>query len=214
MFDGDTGAGGETTASAATETQTTTTDDIDGIDGLGDKGKEAIRKERVAAKAATDALKETQKKLADLERDKADRETAEAKAKEAEAAKKGEFEELATKREQERDAAKADATRLTAENDQFRAAMATGVAAGWKDLPEEVRKVGEKQHPEDDVLGRWSFLHDPDTKALVAKLTDKSETKRGNGRDPRPTGAGGLPTATQLADEMRRARGYPARSGD
>jgi len=77
-------------------------------------------------------------------KEKAEREAAEAKAREAEAAKKGEFEELATARERERDAAKAEAKTLAEENTELKAAMAEGITSGWKDLPEEVRKLGEK----------------------------------------------------------------------
>lgn len=101
---------------------------------------------------------------------------------------KGEFESARQKLTGDLTAAQTERDRLSAENDQLRAAMATGLEAGWKALPEPVRKVGEKQHPEADVLGRWQFLHDPDTQALVSSLAEKADTIRGNGHDPKPGG--------------------------
>lgn len=177
------GGGGES------EKAESTSDDLDKVEGLGDKGKEAIRKEREAAKAAADEAKAAKAERDALLKEKAEREAAESKAREEEAARKGEFETLAQKREAERDEAKTDVARLTSEMDQFKAAMAEGIKAGWKDLPEEVRKIGEKQHAEDDVLGRFQFLNDPDTKALVVKLTGSTEGKAAHGRDPKATGA-------------------------
>lgn len=176
------GGGGEA------EKTESTSDDLDKVEGLGDKGKEAIRKEREAAKAAADEAKAAKAERDALLKEKAEREAAESKAREEEAARKGEFETLAQKREAERDEAKAELTRLTSEVDQFKAAMAEGIKSGWKDLPDEVRKIGEKQHAEDDVLGRFQFLNDPDTKALVAKLTGSTEGKAAHGRDPKATG--------------------------
>lgn len=190
--------GEQKTDAAKAEGDDTAKDDLDGVEGLGDKGKEAIRKERAAAKAAADALKDVQKKLADLEKERDERTAAEAKAKDEEAAKKGEFEQLAAKREAERDEAKAEAATLKAENDQLRTAMAEGIAAGWKALPEAVRKIGEKQHDETDVLGRFQFLHDPDTAALVKELTEKGERKAGNGYSPKSSGDG------KVSDEDKR----------
>lgn len=189
------GGGGES------ETPVAAADDLDKVEGLGDQGKEAIRKEREAAKAAAQEAKAAKAERDALLKEKAEREAAEAKAREAEAAKKGEFEELATARERERDAAKAEAKTLAEENTALKAAMAEGITSGWKDLPEEVRKLGEKQHAEDDVLGRFAFLHDPDTKALVAKLTVSTEGKAAHGRDPRATG-----TSKATNEDARKAQ--------
>ena len=177
------GGGGEA------EKPETPSDDLDKVEGLGDKGKEVIRKEREAAKAAADEAKAAKAERDALLKEKAEREAAESKAREEEAARKGEFETLAQKREAERDAAKAEAKTLADENTELKAAMAEGITSGWKDLPDEVRKIGEKQHAEDDVLGRFRFLNDPDTKALVAKLTGSTEGKAAHGRDPRATGS-------------------------
>ncbi len=188
MLSPDEGGGGGGSSESATETaKPEQKDEFDGLD-LGDKGKEAIKREREARKAAEDARKTADDELATLRKEKADREAAEQKRKEKEAAEAGKFEELATTRERERDEAKTELTRLTSEVDQFKAAMTEGIKSGWKDLPDEVRKIGEKQHAEDDVLGRFQFLNDPDTKALVAKLTGSTEGKAAHGRDPKATG--------------------------
>jgi hypothetical protein len=158
-------------------------DDLDTIKDLGDAGKEAIRKERAAAKAAVDRAKAAEEERDALKAEKADREAAATKAQEEEAAKKGEFEALAKKREQERDAAKSEATSLKAENDQLRTAIAAVIDAEWKDLPKEVQDayMGE----DDDPIAKLAFL--PKGKALAVKLAGKTETKVGNGRDPKST---------------------------
>lgn len=192
---GSTNSDGGSGAATATET-TECKDDIDQIDGLGDKGKEAIRKEREAAKAAADRAKAAEKRLAELEREKSEREAADLKAKEDEAAKKGEFETLAKKREEERDEAKREATSLKAENDQLRAAIAAVLDAEWKALPDEVRDA--YLGAEDDPLAKLAFL--PKGKTLAAKLSEKAEHARGNGRDPK---AGG--TSERANDETARA---------
>lgn len=194
------GGGGGGSSESTTEATKEQKDEFDGLE-LGDKGKEAIKREREARKAAEDARKAADDELATLRKEKADREAAEQKRKEKEAAEAGKFEELATTRERERDEAKTEVTRLTSEVDQLKAAMASGIATGWKDLPEEVRKLGEKQHAEEDVLGRFRFLNDPDTKALVAKLTGSTEGKAAHGRDPRATG-----TSKATNEDARKAQ--------
>ncbi len=188
------GGGGES------ETPVAAADDLDKVEGLGDQGKEAIRKEREAAKAAADEAKAAKAERDALLKEKAEREAAESKAREEEAARKGEFETLAQKREAERDEAKAELTRLTGEVDQFKAAMAEGIKSGWKDLPDEVRKLGEKYHAEDDVLGRFRFLNDPDTKALVARHAPDGQ-KAAHGRDPKATG-----TSKPTNEDARKAQ--------
>lgn len=167
-----------------------TKDDLDGVEGLGDKGKEAIRKERAAAKAASDALKDVQKKLADLEQEKSDREAAEQKQRDKEAAEKGEWEALATKREGELKSAKDEATTLKGENDQLRTAITAVLDSEWKALPKEVQDA--YLGAEDDPLAKLAFL--PKGKALADKLAEK-EVKRGNGYQPKSTGDGKVPDA-------------------
>lgn len=134
-------------------------------------------------------LRKSIKAELDAERTAAE-ESARKKKEIDDAAAKGEFETAKQQLEADLTTAKTEATTLKGENDQLKEAMKAGLEAGWKDLPEEVRKLGEKQHADDDVLGRWTFLHDPDTKALVAKLTDKGERKAGNGYSPKSNGTG------------------------
>lgn len=202
MFDGEqgnAGAAGSESQASGTEAQGQQANQ-----GGGEKGddKEALKRMGEQRDAARAEAKKIQDERDALLKEKQEREAAEAKAKEEDAAKRGEFEALAKKREEERDAAKADVARLTADNDQYRAAMAEGIEAGWKALPEAVRKLGEKQHAEDDVLGRFRFLHDPDTTALVKQLTEKVGTTRGNGHDPKVSGTRG----TVSSDEARAAQ--------
>jgi len=148
--------------------------------------KAAADKARADAKADADAAAERERKA---------KEEADLKAK-------GEFEKVETQLKADLETAQTEATSLKAENDQYRAAMAEGIEAGWQALPEAVRKLGEKQHAEDDVLGRFRFLHDPDTAALVKQLSEKADAKRGNGHDPKPSGTRG----TVSSDEARAAQ--------
>ncbi len=166
---------------------------------LGEAGKAALDAERTARRTA-------EKRVKDLETAEQARTDAQRKADEAAAAKAGEWETLASKRERERDEATTEATTLRTEVDQLRAAMAGGLKDGWKALPDRLRKIGERLHGEDDVLGRWGFLHDPETVALARELTEKTPAARGNGADP-PAGANGTPTLAQTTDEFRRMHG-------
>jgi hypothetical protein len=192
----DSTADGETERGSATTAQYAATQTADATD-------DAIKKE---LRTRANKLQEERDALL---KEKEARETAEQKRKEREAAEAGKFEELAATRERERDEAKSEAISLKAENDQLREAMKAGIETGWKALPDSVRKLGEKQHPEDDprgILGRWQFLHDPDTIALVAELTVKGEAIRGNGRDPKLSGTAKANDADALAANASRYR--------
>ena len=191
MFDGDTGAGtAESESKPAAETRAEkseeTKDDLDGIEGIGDKGKDAIRKEREAAKAAREEAKAAKEERDALKAEKEKREAEEAAAKEKEAAAKGEWEALAVKREGELKTAKDEAAALKGENDQLKTAIGAVLDAEWKDLPSEVRDA--YLGAEDDPLAKLAFL--PKGKALAAKLAGATETRRGNGRDPISAGGG------------------------
>ncbi|MGE0541222.1 MAG: hypothetical protein AB7R89_13695 [Dehalococcoidia bacterium] len=197
--DGDAGGGDGSTDTRASSSDTGGTSGPDTKDGDGSDGKIEFTKEQQdhigkllskERKAAADKARADAKAEADAAAEQArkDKEAADLKAK-------GDFEQVETTLKADLKTAQDEATALKGEVDQLRAAMAEGIAVGWKDLPEEVRKVGEKQHAEDDVLGRWTFLNDPDTKALVAKLTDKAERKSGNGYSPKSSGDGKVPDA-------------------
>lgn len=188
FFDTDDSGGGKTDDDKGdTSKEEKKDDDLDQIEGLGDKGKAALKIERDARKAAEDREKSIQAERDALLTKERDREDADRKKREKEAADAGKFEELAATRETERDAAVARAETAEAENKKLRDTIKAGVDDDWKKLPDEIRKIGEKSHPEDDVLGRYAFITDPDTKALVAKLAgDSTEQRRGNGPVPPP----------------------------
>lgn len=198
MFDDDKAAGGSDSKAddnADDKAKDQKVDDdstVDGVkvEGLNDNGKDALRRLKEQREAARKEAADTKAERDALLKEKTDRDAAEQARKDKEAAESGKWEELATKREGELKSAKDEGAALKAENDQLREAMKTGTESGWKDLPDPVRKLGEKQHPEDDVLGRWTFLHDPDTTALVKELTSRGDTARGNGADPKSRGSG------------------------
>lgn len=152
--------------------------------GLGDAGKEAIRREREARDAAVAARKAAEKRAADLE--KQVNETADAKrqADEADAVRRGEFEKLATERAEEVKAVKGERDDFKARYDRAIEIVTPGVEADWKTLPKEVTDLYEGG--DDDVLAKAAHLHR--TKGLVKRLTDAGAA-RGNGPDPRPNGA-------------------------
>jgi hypothetical protein len=70
-------------------------------DALGDKGREALRRERDARKTAEKERNDLAKRIADIEKAQKDRDDADAKAK-------GEWEKVATERQAELDKLKAD----------------------------------------------------------------------------------------------------------
>jgi hypothetical protein len=149
------------------------------------KAQEAEKADTSAEDPIKKELRARANKLQDerdaLLKEKQDREAAEQKRKEKEAAEAGKFEELAATRERERDEAKNEATSLKAENDQLRAAITGVLDSEWKTLPVEVTDA--YLGADDDPLAKLAFL--PKGKVLAAKLTEKAETQRGNGRDPR-----------------------------
>lgn len=198
MFDDDKTAGGSDSSAdgkaddkaddtADDKTQDAAAADAKKADDTG--GDDPVKKE---LRARANRLQDERDALL---KDKQDRETADAKAKDEEAAKKGEFEQLAEKRGKELDTAKTDLAALTSENDQLKAAMAEGLTARIKDLPDPVRKVLDDTVAADDVLARWTWLHKPSVQELIKAEAAKADTDRGNGRDPKSRGDGKLPDA-------------------
>jgi len=143
-----------------------------------------------------------------LLREKQQREDADKKRREKEAEEAGKFQELATQREKERDDAIQERDALKAENQKLRDTMQAGVQEQWKALPDEVRKVGEKAHPDDDIHGRYAFLTDPDTKALVARITGDGGERRRDGNGPNPPPRVGQGTGDDTDIRNRNARRY------
>lgn len=181
---GGSGAAGGTGGTGGTGS--TGTDD--GIDesSLNENGKAALKRLRDQREAARAATKAAEDERDALRKEKSDRDAADAKAKDDAAAASGKWEELATKRETDLTAAKADVTRLGGENAQLKTAITAVLDAEWKELPAEVRDA--YLGAEDDPLAKLAFL--PKGKALAAKLADKADPKRGNGRDPKAGGDG------------------------
>lgn len=154
---------------------------------LGDAGKRALDTERTARDAAEKEAKRLQGIL-----DK--QATEKRKADEDAAAQRGEFQELATKREGERDAAIAERDTLSAERDQLRAFFDGQVASALKTLPDALKDFDPG--PDAPFAARKDWLE----KAQKRAGDMARETTRGNGHDPRAAGTGGKPTA---ADEQR-----------
>jgi hypothetical protein len=183
MFDGETGAG-------ESESTPDVKDEPRRSDGEKGDDKEALRRlgeQRDAARTEAQTAKEERDALL---REKSERDAAEQKRKDQEAKEAGKFEELATTRERERDEARGDAASLKAENDQLREAITEGLSARIASLPESVRETLNDTFGEDDVLGRWTWLHKPSVLKLIAEKAERSESAAGNRRDPRANGTG------------------------
>lgn len=205
LFEADTGAASGGTESESKSGEQSNQDDSKKGDGEKGDDKEALKRlgeQRDAARTETQTVKEERDALL---KEKTDRAAAETKRKEKEAAEAGKFEELAATRERERDEALTEATSLKAENDQLKAAMTEGLAVRVKGIPESVRDTLNDTFSDDDVLGRWNWLHKP---SVLKLITEKAETARGNGRDPRAgMTSDGKPDAAKLVNELRQLRG-------
>lgn len=154
-------------------------------DGLGDKGKEALKRERDARKAAEKLAQDNAAELARLRQEKAAAEAERAKAAEEEAARKGEFEKLATDRAEKLTAATAE---LKAKDDEiaaYEALIAPMVETLAKELPKEALDGYDAEQP---MRARLAWLRDRER--LVKALTPADPTKPKVPMTPRPNGAG------------------------
>lgn len=149
-------------------------------DGIGDAGKEAIRRERKAARDAERKLKEFEEKLEKLEKDSND--LAELKRKEAEAS--GDWQKLAKDRETE-------IANLTTERDGWKGkydtlvkVVAPGVKKAWEATPEEIRDLYDGK--DDDVLALQAHMEKYEK--LAEKLKAPPERKPGDPVPPRSNG--------------------------
>jgi hypothetical protein len=188
MFDGENGAGGDGTNS----NDAGKNDDNANSGGNQEGSFKPITSEAELAQYKADLRRniaaDLRKSIADdLKADQDRKAEDDRKKREADDAKKaGDFEKVETQLRTDLDAAKSEATSLKAENDQLREAMKVGVEAQWKDLPPALQ-LASKFIPEEDVLGRWTYLNDPDVQKQI-KDSDK-EVARGSGRDPKSNGA-------------------------
>lgn len=178
--------------------------DIDKIEGLGDAGKEALKKERQArrdadkaAKDAADQLKSLGDQVKALTDDKARRDAEAATQAERDREAKGEFESLAKTREQERDQAKADLAALQKDFDALRTASLGMYKSEFDTLPAEVKDL--YTGAEDDPVALMTFL--PKAKTAAEKITAAAKSQenpddKGNPPNPAPTN-----TDTQTVDD-------------
>jgi hypothetical protein len=189
----------QTEQDAATATETTETTQTD---QLGDAGKEALRKEREARKAA-------EKERDELKRLQDEAAAAKAKAEEEQATKNGEFERLATERQAKLDKAKTDFDALKADRDdlaakvqQYEARDKKAITDGLVDLPDDLRQFDPGQDA--PLAQRMDWF--TKAQAIAAKRT--TDPQRGNGRSPEPANG-----RDAKADETARNQWARAYSG-
>jgi len=183
--------GGEET----TET-TETKADPDTALGLGDAGKAALKQERDARAIAEKAAKDSANELTALRKEKAERESEKAKADEADAVQKGEFQTLAEKRKEEADAARADAESKGKTLERASAVLKSVVAARIKELEALEDKDLLAAFPKDaDPLDQLEWLDDPRTKSAMRVASEEKKVTDANGKPrvpgtPKPNGNG------------------------
>jgi hypothetical protein len=143
-------------------------DDLDKL-GVGDKGKEAIRREREARKVEEDARKAAEAELAKFRTAEQEREAARKKAEEDEAIKRGEFEKLANERATAIESLTGERDGYKTKVDRYAAIAAKQVEERLKALPDEAKE----DFPKDaDALDQLAWV---DARAqLVAKLTPQT----------------------------------------
>lgn len=173
--------------------------------GVGDKGLAAIKAEREARKAAELASTEANKELAKLRKAQSDAEAAKAKEAEEAAAKKGEFEKLATDRAAERDAAKSELEAAKAEVEHYGETLKPIIKEKLDAVPEAARDGFPKDGTAREQL---DWLNDPRTVALIAQSSEEARVLDAQGKPkmPRTPNANGNTEQQVLEAERQRAQ--------
>jgi alanyl-tRNA synthetase len=200
FLDDDQDSGG---AKADSESKPDTEDENDpdlNVEGLGDKGKETIRKirgERDAEKQkAADLDKQVRdltKKVNDLTKKKQDEADEEAK-------QQGKFEQLAEKRKTELEAANSTIESLEERVEQMSTVLDRVLEDQWKELPKEVQDA----YPGDDTDGvkKLEWLPKARKLAEAIKGSGSGERRQGHGADPNPSAT----DRQKLEDEVAAGR--------
>jgi hypothetical protein len=205
LFDGDNGAGSNDDSNA----QANADANSGGQQGDGTSDKTAVTfTDEQRAELGRIVAKERKAAEAKARADaKADADAAAEQArkdKEADDARKaGDFAKVETQLKTDLDAAKTEATSLKAENDQLRTAIDEALTATVATLPPAIKDILNDTFADDDVLGRYTWLHKP---SVQKQLTDAGkDTARGNGGDPKNRGSGNgvHDTAAQQANVRR-----------
>ncbi len=169
------------------------TSDRNDSDALGDKGKAAIAAERKARRDAEAARKAAE--------DRADKLEADAKKRaDDEAAKQGQWQELAEKREADLTESQTTLESVQAQLDEAMTILKAETDATWKAIPEEVRELYDGDDA--DVLAKRKHL--TRSKKLIERLAKTDERKPRNGPNP-PAGDGRFDEAAAI--ENARATG-------
>ena len=176
----------EQDAAAKAAEEAAATAKADETDDLGDKGKEAIRKEREARKAA-------EKERDELRRVADEAAAAKAKADEEQAAKNGEFERLATERQAKLEQTNESLKALTAERDALQERLQ---AREDQDKVEIGQWIKDHKGQIDDLLDFYPGQDAPVDQQLdwYAKARKRAADRtanpvRGNGRSPEFAGS-------------------------
>jgi seryl-tRNA synthetase len=155
------------------------------VEGLGDKGKETIRKIRGERDAEKQKAADLDKQVRDLTKKVNDLTKKEKDEADEEAKQQGKFEELANKRKTELDTANSTIESLEERVKQVEGVLDKVLEDQWKELPKEVADA----YPGDDEDGVKKLEWLPKARKLAEALkgSGSGERRAGHGADPNPS---------------------------
>lgn len=187
-------------AMSAATTDQNQDNDLDQLAGLGDKGKETIRKEREARRIADEQRIAAEKELIALRKADADRKKAEEEAAETKAVEERKFAELAEKRGNDLKAVTGERDALQERVTTYEALIKPIVTERLDALKAASATVAEGFPTDADVLTQLAWLDDPRTKALIAQGTAKVESYTRHVNTPNPHQIDQRPKVTSLVN--------------
>jgi chromosome segregation ATPase len=174
---------------------------------LGTNGKDALRKEREARKAAEDRAKAAEARVAEIDAEQAKKSEDEAKAK-------GEFEKLANERQAKLEKLQNDHKTLAEERDALAARVQAyedrdreRLEKALKDLSPELKSTDPINFdPDVSLTARLKWL-DVQLETAAKRVTDPT---RGNGRSPEPANGRDAKAdeAARLQSQRQALRGF------
>jgi len=195
------GGGGPGTSSDSAERDK----DLDLIEGLGDKGKAAIKAERDARAEAERKLNDLSATVTDLQKEKQKREADEAKAREQQIKDAGQYQELAETLEKKLADATTELETLRTENTRFKEVMSETLKEQWGTLPDPIQRLWKGD--EEDILGKYDYLNDKDVREAASKMTERPRPPGGSAPNP-PAGSDVEKSVAQERDALVNTGAY------
>lgn len=200
-------AGGDGTGATPSPTPTSDPANSSSDDpALGDAGKKALDAEREARRKAESDAKQAKDQLETLMREKAETDAAKAAAEEEEARKRGEFEQIAQKRQGELETVKLELEALKADfakaSELLESVITERVAA--LEATESTDLIAAFPR-EATALEKIAWLDDPRTKAAVTRAEEAKKVLGANGK-PKVPGTPDPSSGARSATDAEKAR--------